>query len=192
MRNLSELKIIKDIHNKILTSQNLIALDLFASIAARPKVPYSPVYDKRTLPHTPPVTEHVSKEVIKKFCSLIAHHVGYDSISKLALETLSDIATKYISDISRTIGFYMYRFNGMEHIDILNYSLHENGVDDANCLYEYIKRDIVSYGKQLYELRLRMEYAYTYLDQDDDDIDLDKHDDQIIRHQNFNSLVEIS
>jgi hypothetical protein len=175
------MKQIKDIHAKILTSQNLMVVDLFSSLSSRPKTPYIPVCKREELP-APVMNLQISRCIIKKSCSWLVSHAGYDTSSESALDTLSDIASRYISDIARTIKFYMDRYNSINHTDIFLYTLKENGISDCRLLFEYIKRDVVNYGNQLHELRLRLEYAYTYLDQDEDDIDIDKHGDQIIRY----------
>jgi hypothetical protein len=175
------MKQIKDIHAKILTSQNLMVVDLFSSLSSRPKTHYIPVCKREELPVSV-MNLQTSRCIIKKSCSWLVSHVGYDTSAESALDTLSDIASRYISDIAQTIKFYMDRYNSINHTDIFLYSLKENGIADCRLLFEYIKRDVVNYGNQLHELRLRLEYAYTYLDQDDDDIDIDKHGDQIIRY----------
>jgi transcriptional activator SPT7 len=180
LKNVLEFRKIKDVHSKILASQNMIVPDLLTSISSRPKVTYTPVYKEEQLP-APVINEETSLQLMKQICAWLAVHSGYDSCSDLALSTLTDVAAQFISNLCKTIRVYMDRSSTMSGEDVLLHTLQENGISEPEILQDYITHDIKRYGSKLEELRKKLESAFNYLENnDEEDLDMDQNTEQLM------------
>jgi hypothetical protein len=158
--NISELKEIKEIHSKILSipsagSEILTSLPICE--------PYERTWNSASLP-----PYHLDEEgalgLVKKSCSWILAHQGFDGVSALAIATLSEIMVELLINAGRTLKSYIDRFGaGMPMEEMVLHSLSKLGVSDPSELQTYVNHDIIRYGRKLHDLKQRLHYAWTDL-----------------------------
>jgi hypothetical protein len=158
--NISELKEIKEIHSKILSIPNP-GSELSSSLPICE--PYQRTWKSDNLPSYH-LHEESALELLKKSCSWILAHQGFDGVSVLALATLSEIMVELLLNAGRTIKSYADRFGSqMSMEEIVLHSLTELGVADPKELQTYVNHDIIRYGRKLHDLKQRLHYAWNDL-----------------------------
>jgi transcriptional activator SPT7 len=155
--NIIELKLIKEVHSKILQYQN-------HAEDAIPDLPASDAYAQTWKQcNLPPflLNDDTALHLVNKSCGMILSHQGFDGTSSLALATLSDIMVQLLITAGKTIKAFTDQFgNEMNMEEILVHSLEELGVQDPIELQHYINHDVVRYGRKLRDLRRRLDFAW--------------------------------
>ncbi|KAJ3251876.1 Transcriptional activator spt7 [Boothiomyces macroporosus] len=170
MKNIQEMKNIKDIYSKVLAKQNINEPQMNIP---KPE-PYTPLWDEKDLP--PPVLNlNSSFQLIQKSCGYILSHIGFDSATEQALSTFSDIMMQLLYTAGRTMSAFIDKYGTiMQSEEILFHVLLELGVKDPIDLQTYINHDVIRYGNKLHELSRKLDYAWNEFGQvQQDDIEFE-------------------
>lgn len=105
MKNIQEMKNIKDIYSKVLAKQNINEPQMNIP---KPET-YTPLWDEKDLP--PPVLNlNSSFQLIQKSCGYILSHIGFDSATEQVLSTFSDIMMQLLYTAGRTMSAFIDKY----------------------------------------------------------------------------------
>lgn len=102
--------------------------------------------------------EHVQFVALRRSVAKMAMHTGFESTEPCAVNTLTQIAERYLSNLARTVKLHMESSSrnrqGLE--EILSLLLLENGVDRPEDLYTFVQERVEKNRAKLKDLKARL------------------------------------
>lgn len=110
------------------------------------------------LPSRDPNAKDVQFSVLRRNVAKIAMQTGFESTEPFAINTLTQIAEKYIGNLVKSIKLHSETNskNKLNPKEIILLSLLENGVDKPDDLYTFIQERIIKQQDKLKDLRVKL------------------------------------
>ncbi|KAK6461268.1 transcription factor, member of the histone acetyltransferase SAGA complex [Scheffersomyces coipomensis] len=110
------------------------------------------------LPNHDAFSEDVQFAVLRRNVAKIAMQTGFEKTEPFAVNTLTQLAEKYLSNLIKSIKLHTESnsSNEMDETSILLVSLLENGVNKPDDLYTYVQERIVRQSEKLVDLRAKL------------------------------------
>ncbi|EPX72367.1 SAGA complex bromodomain subunit Spt7 [Schizosaccharomyces octosporus yFS286] len=159
-RNISKMQQIRKLCNKIQTVKQMQLPQPFYSDYYRSNIPFT--NEESILLDIPQNYEEVSDfqpiahGVLKKLCSVILFHAGFDSFHSEALNALTDVAADYMKNAGALMEKYVSNKQNDSKEEIISQTLQELGVSGPETLVSYVFDDIKRYGVKLDEVHQRL------------------------------------
>ncbi|KAH6567237.1 hypothetical protein BASA60_009134 [Batrachochytrium salamandrivorans] len=193
-KNVLELQHLKDTFYKILAKQAPLQPFELSLPNPVPRDPYKPLWCADDLP--PPAINRISAQsILRKMCSVVIAHAGFDGVCESALASITEIAVHFFSNIGRTLRVYLDKYSHFLSPEIiLIHTLSSNGIEDQQALETYIHNDVLRLGVKLTDIRRKLDAAYSQLDRSpdhvvaDDDVIFEESQDQIISGNLFQDM----
>ncbi|WBW70874.1 SAGA complex bromodomain subunit Spt7 [Schizosaccharomyces osmophilus] len=166
-RNISKMQQIRKLCNKIQTVKQMQLPQPFYSDYYRSNIPFT--NEESILLDIPQDYEGVSDfqpvahGIIKKLCSVILFHAGFDSFHSEALNALTDVAADYMKNAGTLIDNYISNKQKDSKEEIISQTLQELGVSGPETLVSYVFDDIKRYGIKLDEVHQRLHRHFVEL-----------------------------
>ena len=111
------------------------------------------------LPNHDPYTHEIQYCVLRRNVAKIAMQTGFETAAPSAINTLAQIAEKYIGNIAKSLKLHTEtnsrnRLNDPQEVLLL--SLLENGVDKPDDLYTFIQERVMKQQDKLKDLRVKL------------------------------------
>ncbi|GJN91821.1 hypothetical protein Rhopal_004844-T1 [Rhodotorula paludigena] len=108
----------------------------------------------------PATAPDAAREALRAVGAGVLEHAGFEGASGGALDVLGHLAGEYITNLGRTLRFYVDRYgNDLSERRILNQALAENGVPSPSHLSSHVSEDIDRYGARLNDTLSKLERA---------------------------------
>ncbi|EPY50694.1 SAGA complex bromodomain subunit Spt7 [Schizosaccharomyces cryophilus OY26] len=159
-KNISKMQQIRKLCNKIQTVRQMQLPQPFYSDYYRSNIPFA--NEESILLDVPQNFEEVSDfqpvahGILKKLCSVILFHAGFDSFHSEALNALTDVAADYMKNAGTLMKKYLSEKQKDSKEEIINQTLQELGVSGPETLVSYVFDDIKRYGIKLDEVHQRL------------------------------------
>ncbi|XJO77614.1 hypothetical protein BDV3_002171 [Batrachochytrium dendrobatidis] len=193
-KNILELQHIKDTFYKILAKQSPPQPFELVIPASIPRDPYHPLWKREDLPPAT-INQHTARAILRKMCSVIIAHAGFDGVCESALASITDVALHYFSNLGRTLRVYMDKYSRSLSLEvILLHTLNANGIENHVFLETYIQNDVLGLGTKLTDIRRKLDTAFAQLSRSadhmtaDDDVVFEESQDQIISGNFFQDM----
>ncbi|KAK6453936.1 transcription factor, member of the histone acetyltransferase SAGA complex [Scheffersomyces xylosifermentans] len=110
------------------------------------------------LPNHDPYRDEIQFSVLRRTMGKIAMQTGFESTSPFAINTLTQVAEKYMGNLIKTLKLHLESnsSNKLSETEILLLSLLENGVDKPDDLYTFVQERIVKQQAKLKDLRAKL------------------------------------
>ena len=110
------------------------------------------------LPNHDPFTDQIQFSVLRRNIAKIAMQTGFESSEPFAINTLTQVAEKYMGNLIKTLKLHTETSsnNRLNEKEIVLLSLLENGIDKPDDLYTFVQERIIKQHDKLTDLRSKL------------------------------------
>ncbi|KAG0151063.1 hypothetical protein CROQUDRAFT_668155 [Cronartium quercuum f. sp. fusiforme G11] len=102
-----------------------------------------------------------SYQAMRQFVTILITHAGFDASHVGALNSLTEVAIQYLTNIGRTLHFFSDRFSAtLSASEMVQQTLRASGISGLDPLEAHVKDDVEKYGNKLKELFRKVEAGY--------------------------------
>ncbi|KAI0026324.1 hypothetical protein K488DRAFT_92843, partial [Vararia minispora EC-137] len=110
------------------------------------------------------IGEQAAAQCLRWVNERMLEHVGFQGASRMALDVLAGIMGEYLSNVGRTMRFYLDKYSGaMTAEEIILHTLLEGGIASPADLERHIHDDVLRHGTRLAELEKKVLNAFADL-----------------------------
>lgn len=105
-----------------------------------------------------PNLEVVQYPVLRRNIAKIAMQTGFESTHPFAINTLTQVAARYMSNLIKTVKTHceLVSLNHLSNAEVILVSLVENGVNKPDDLYTFVKERVLKQQSKLKDLRQKL------------------------------------
>lgn len=110
------------------------------------------------LPNRDELDSAASQQALKKSIAKVSMHTGFEVTELMALNTLTEVAGDYLTNLGKTLMMYMESsmFEGCSLEDLIVMTLQQQGIESLSSLDLFVRDDVDRHGLKLQELKRQL------------------------------------